>query len=47
MNEGKYGDGVSALFDKPKYKLRLYCIRYGTQIIIVGWGGEKRQCIGG
>jgi len=41
MYEGKYGDGVCALYDKPGYKLRLYCIRYGTQIIIVGGGGEK------
>lgn len=27
--------------DSPKKKLRLYCIRYGTLILIVGGGGEK------
>ena len=29
MDEGKPGDGVSALYDDPDSKLRLYCIRYG------------------
>ena len=41
MYEGKYGDGVCALYDEPKSNLRLYCIKYGTQIIIVGGGGVK------
>lgn len=41
MFEGKYGDCVCALYDEPKYNLRLYCIRYDTQIVIVGGGGEK------
>jgi len=41
MFEGKYGDCVCALYDEPKYKLRLYCIRYDTQIVIVVGGGEK------
>jgi hypothetical protein len=40
-NEGKLGDGVCALYDDPNKKLRLYCIKYGTQLIIVGGGGEK------
>lgn len=39
--EGVPGDGVCALYDKPKAKLRLYCISYGLQIIIIGGGGRK------
>jgi hypothetical protein len=41
LNEGKYGDCVCALYDQPKSNLRLYCIKYGTQIVIVGGGGVK------
>ena len=40
--EGKLGDGVCAMFDLPDEKLRLYCIRYGTEIIILGGGGVKK-----
>lgn len=40
-NEGKPGDGVCALYDAPDSHLRLYCIRYGTQIIVIGGGGHK------
>ncbi|MFZ2339836.1 MAG: hypothetical protein WAW07_08980 [Bacteroidales bacterium] len=40
--EGNAGDGVCALYDSPQRKLRLYCIRYGTLIVIVGGGGEKK-----
>lgn len=40
-NEGSSGDGVCAMFDLPDKKLRLYCIRYGTEIIILGGGGVK------
>lgn len=40
-NEGKYGDGVCALYDEPDRQLRLYCIRYGNLAIIVGGGGPK------
>lgn len=40
-NEGKLGDGVCAMFDQPDYKLRLYCIKYGKEIIILGGGGIK------
>lgn len=43
--EGKPGDGLCALFDKPGSKLRLYCIRYGSRLIIVGGGGEKPKNI--
>lgn len=39
--EGKPGDGVCALFDDEEHKLRLYCIRFGYDIIIVGGGGQK------
>jgi len=41
-NEGKPGDGVCALYDNPDRKLRLYCIRFGMDILILGGGGEKR-----
>lgn len=41
--EGKPGDGVCALFDIPKSNLRLYCIKYGTQIVILGGGGFKSK----
>ncbi len=43
--EGNPGDGLCALYDNPNSKLRLYCIRYGSQIIIVGGGGEKPKNI--
>lgn len=39
--EGAPGDGVCALYDSPSKKLRLYCIRYGTELIILGGGGPK------
>lgn len=41
INEGVPGDGVCALYDSPSKKLRLYCIRYGTELIILGGGGQK------
>lgn len=41
LNEGKPGDGVCALYDSQDKKLRLYCIRYGSLLIIVGGGGPK------
>jgi hypothetical protein len=43
--EGNPGDGVCALYDKEDSNLRLYCIRYGSQIIIVGGGGHKPKSI--
>jgi hypothetical protein len=39
--EGKPGDGLCALYDTPDKNLRLYCIRYGKTIIILGGGGQK------
>ncbi|MBW8050528.1 MAG: hypothetical protein FVQ77_09355 [Cytophagales bacterium] len=40
LNEGKPGDGVCALYDDDR-NLRLYCIRYAKQLVIIGGGGEK------
>lgn len=39
--EGAPGDGVSALYDNPDHKLRLYCIVYGRVSVILGGGGPK------
>lgn len=42
--EGKPGDGVCALRYKEKKRdenLRLYCITFGNQIVVVGGGGPK------
>lgn len=42
--EGTPGDGVCALRYREKKSdenLRLYCIRYGAQIIVIGGGGPK------
>lgn len=39
--EGKPGDGVCALFDSPDKHLRLYCIRFGNAVLVVGGGGHK------
>ncbi|MBA4411563.1 MAG: hypothetical protein C0397_19355 [Odoribacter sp.] len=41
FKEGIPGDGVCALFDVPDSNLRLYCIRYGSLIVILGGGGYK------
>lgn len=45
IHEGVPGDGVCALYDSPNKKLRLYCIRYGTLLVIIGGGGEKPKNI--
>lgn len=45
VNEGIPGDGVCALFDTEESNLRLYCIHYGMQLIIVGGGGYKPKSI--
>ena len=44
-NEGKPGDLVCALFDVPNSNLRLYCIRFGSSLIILGGGGEKKKSV--
>ncbi len=45
VNEGKPGDGVSALFDKTEKLLRVYCIRFGLAAIIIGGGATKPKHI--
>ncbi len=45
LKEGKPGDGVCALYDEDNSNLRLYCIRYGSQLVIVGGGGHKPKSI--
>ncbi len=45
LHEGNPGDGVCALYDEPEKNLRLYCIRYGTMILILGSGGEKPKVL--
>jgi len=39
--EGKYGDLVEALYDTPKKSLRLFCMRFGRDCVILGGGGPK------
>lgn len=41
--EGVPGDGVCALYDNPKKHLRLYCIRYGSGLVVLGGGGYKAK----
>jgi hypothetical protein len=41
--EGKLGDGVEALFDKPDARLRVYCIKYGQILLVLGGGGQKSK----
>ena len=43
--EGKPGDLVCALYDIPGGKLRLYCIRFGATLIILGGGGQKPKLV--
>lgn len=40
LNEGKPGDGICAITDW-KGKLRLYCIRFGKILLVLGGGGPK------
>lgn len=44
-NEGKPGDGICALYDRPDSKLRLYLIQYGTNLVVLGGGGPKPKSI--
>jgi len=41
LEEGKPGDLVCALYDEPEKYLRLYGIRHGKTLIILGGGGLK------
>lgn len=43
--EGRLGDGVCALYDSKSKNLRLYCIRFGMDLIILGGGGFKPKNI--
>lgn len=45
QNEGNPGDGVCALFDEPHSNVRLFCIRYGNSLVILGGGGHKSKRI--
>lgn len=45
FKEGVPGDGVCALYDLPGKHLRLYCIRYGSSLVILGGGGLKEKDI--
>ena len=45
LDEGNPGDGVCALYDEPERNLRLYCIRFGNSLLILGSGGEKPKNI--
>lgn len=44
-NEGKPGDGVVALLKESGFTLRLYAIRYGATLLILGSGGYKDSSI--
>lgn len=39
--EGVPGDGVCALYDNPDKHLRVYCIRFGSGVLVIGGGGPK------
>ncbi|MGD0341393.1 MAG: hypothetical protein ABSA76_06780 [Bacteroidales bacterium] len=43
--EGIPGDRVCALYDSPEKNLRLYCIRFGTKLVLLGSGGYKPKKI--
>ena len=45
LNEGNIGDGIAALYDNPNSNLRLYCIKYGNGIVLLGGGGFKSKSI--
>lgn len=44
-NEGNLGDLVCAMYDTPNSNLRLYCIRFGTTVVLLGGGGYKSKTI--
>lgn len=45
LKEGKPGDHVVALYDNPDKKLRVYGIRQGSCLLIMGDGGPKPKNI--
>ena len=40
-DEGRPGDGIVALLKESGFSLRLYCIRYGSNTLVLGNGGYK------
>ncbi len=42
LNEAKFGENIAALYDAPNKFLRLYCIRFDMNILILGGGGPKQ-----
>ena len=44
-NEGSPGDGVVALLKESGFSLRLYAIRYGSILLILGSGGYKEASV--
>lgn len=41
-NQGALGDGCCYIRFKKNQELRLYCIRFGTQLVVVCGGGHKQ-----
>jgi hypothetical protein len=41
LGEGPMGSHVCALYDIPGKALRLYCVRHGSGVLILGSGGPK------
>jgi hypothetical protein len=44
-HEGKVGQALYALYDRPDTHLRLYCFKFSSQIVILGGGGFKPKTI--
>lgn len=42
LGEGSWGENIVALNDKPNCTLRLYCIRFNMDVILLGGGGQKK-----
>lgn len=38
LNEGRLGDGLAAVWSD---RIRVYCLRYGSSLVILGGGGYK------
>lgn len=41
LHESRPGENIAALYDKPGKFLRLYCIWFNNDVIILGGGGPK------
>lgn len=44
-DEGMPGDGICALYDVPDSNVRLYFVKYGNDLILLGDGGPKPKNI--